>query len=80
MSVARTHSSPTTTPWFRASPDSTIVADMGCRILVADDEPHIRGVVRAYLEREATKSSRPENGEAASNTVRRQGWIAGFWT
>jgi DNA-binding response OmpR family regulator len=38
---------------------------MGSRILVADDEPHIREVVRAYLEREGYEVVEAEDGEAA---------------
>ena len=51
--------------WFRPWADSTIVAGMGSRILVADDEPHIRAVVRAYLEREGYEVLEAEDGEAA---------------
>jgi DNA-binding response OmpR family regulator len=36
---------------------------MGSRILVADDEPHIREVVRAYLEREGYEVLEAEDGE-----------------
>ena len=53
------------TPWFRPWADSTIVATMGSRILVADDEPHIRAVVRAYLEREGYEVLEAEDGETA---------------
>ena len=53
---------------------------MGSRILVADDEPHIRGVVRAYLEREGYEVVEAENGEAPSNTVAKPGWTCWFWT
>jgi two-component system OmpR family response regulator len=38
---------------------------MGSRILVADDEPHIREVVRAYLEREGYEVLEAADGEAA---------------
>jgi DNA-binding response OmpR family regulator len=38
---------------------------MGSRILVADDEPHIRAVVRAYLEREGYEVIEAEDGETA---------------
>jgi DNA-binding response OmpR family regulator len=38
---------------------------MGSRILVADDEPHIREVVRAYLEREGYEVLEAEDGETA---------------
>jgi DNA-binding response OmpR family regulator len=38
---------------------------MGSRILVADDEPHIREVVRAYLEREGYEVVEAADGEAA---------------
>jgi two-component system, OmpR family, response regulator RegX3 len=53
------------TPWFRPWADSTIVATMGSRILVADDEPHIREVVRAYLEREGYEVVEAADGETA---------------
>ena len=53
------------TPWFRPWADSSIVAAMGSRILVADDEPHIREVVRAYLEREGYEVVEAADGEAA---------------
>jgi DNA-binding response OmpR family regulator len=56
---------PINTPWFRPWADSTIVAAMGSRILVADDEPHIRAVVRAYLEREGYEVLEAEDGETA---------------
>ena len=46
---------------------------MGSRILVADDEPHIRGVVRAYLEREGYEVVEAENGEAALEHGREAG-------
>ena len=52
-------------PWFRPWADSTIVAAMGSRILVADDEPHIREVVRAYLEREGYDVVEAADGETA---------------
>lgn len=55
----------TTAPWFRPWADSTIVAAMGSRILVADDEPHIREVVRAYLEREGYEVLEAADGETA---------------
>ena len=38
---------------------------MGSRILVADDEPHIREVVRAYLEREGYEVVEAADGETA---------------
>jgi DNA-binding response OmpR family regulator len=38
---------------------------MGSRILVADDEPHIRAVVRAYLEREGYEVLEAEDGDTA---------------
>jgi DNA-binding response OmpR family regulator len=38
---------------------------MGSRILIADDEPHIREVVRAYLEREGYDVVEAEDGETA---------------
>ena len=53
------------TPWFRPWADSSIVAGMGSRILVADDEPHIREVVRAYLEREGYEVVEAADGETA---------------
>ena len=53
------------TPWYRPWADSTIVASMGSRILVADDEPHIREVVRAYLEREGYEVLEAADGETA---------------
>jgi DNA-binding response OmpR family regulator len=43
---------------------------MGSRILVADDEPHIRAVVRAYLEREGYEVTEAEDGEAALEQAR----------
>jgi len=46
---------------------------MGCRILVADDEPHIRAVVRAYLEREGYEVVEAEDGEAALEHARNDG-------
>jgi two-component system response regulator RegX3 len=52
-------------PWFRPWADSTIVATMSSRILVADDEPHIREVVRAYLEREGYEVLEAADGETA---------------
>jgi DNA-binding response OmpR family regulator len=42
-----------------------MVASMGSRILVADDEPHIRAVVRAYLEREGYEVLEAEDGDTA---------------
>jgi two-component system OmpR family response regulator len=62
-----------TTPWFRPWADSTIVAGMGSRILVADDEPHIREVVRAYLEREGYEVLEAEDGETALEHGRNAG-------
>ena len=43
---------------------------MGSRILVADDEPHIRAVVRAYLEREGYEVTEAEDGESALERAR----------
>jgi DNA-binding response OmpR family regulator len=43
---------------------------MGSRILVADDEPHIREVVRAYLEREGHEVLEASDGEAALELAR----------
>src|ERR1035437_6922747 len=56
---------PGNVPWFRSWADSTMVASMGSRILVADDEPHIRAVVRAYLEREGYEVLEAEDGDTA---------------
>jgi DNA-binding response OmpR family regulator len=64
---------PTNMPWFRSWADSTIVAAMGSRILVADDEPHIRAVVRAYLEREGYEVVEAEDGETALELGRSDG-------
>ena len=50
---------------YRLEPNSFIVATMGLKVLVADDEPHIRAVVRAYLEREGYEVLEAEDGEAA---------------
>ena len=52
-------------PWFRPWAESTIVSAMGSRILVADDEPHIREVVRAYLEREGYEVLEAMDGDTA---------------
>jgi DNA-binding response OmpR family regulator len=46
---------------------------MGSRILVADDEPHIRAVVRAYLEREGYEVVEAEDGDAALESARNAG-------
>ena len=43
---------------------------MGSRILVADDEPHIREVVKAYLEREGYEVVEAEDGETALDLAR----------
>jgi DNA-binding response OmpR family regulator len=43
---------------------------MGSRILVADDEPHIREVVRAYLEREGYEVIEAQDGETALTQAR----------
>ena len=61
------------TPWYRPWADSTIVASMGSRILVADDEPHIREVVRAYLEREGYEVLEAGDGETALEHGRNAG-------
>jgi DNA-binding response OmpR family regulator len=61
------------TPWLRPWTDSTIVAAMGSRVLVADDEPHIRAVVRAYLEREGYEVVEAADGEAALEAARTGG-------
>ena len=64
---------PGNVPWFRSWADSTIVASMGSRILVADDEPHIRAVVRAYLEREGYDVLEAEDGDTALELGRNDG-------
>ncbi len=46
---------------------------MGSRILVADDEPHIREVVRAYLERESYEVLEAPDGEVALSLARTAG-------
>jgi DNA-binding response OmpR family regulator len=46
---------------------------MGSRILVADDEPHIREVVRAYLEREGYEVLEASDGETALEHGRNAG-------
>ena len=46
---------------------------MGSRILVADDEPHIREVVRAYLERESYEVLEAPDGEVALQLARTAG-------
>ena len=71
--VGASESAQPNTPWFRPWADSTIVATMGSRILVADDEPHIRAVVRAYLEREGYEVLEAEDGEAALEHGRNAG-------
>ena len=43
---------------------------MGSRILIADDEPHIREVVRAYLERESYEVLEAPDGEVALELAR----------
>ncbi|MGA2514141.1 MAG: response regulator transcription factor [Candidatus Limnocylindrales bacterium] len=63
----------TTIPWFRPWADSTIVSGMGSRILVADDEPHIREVVRAYLEREGYEVLEAADGDTALEHGRNAG-------
>ncbi len=55
---------------FHPRPDSTIFPSMGSRILVADDEPHIREVVRAYLEREGYEVTEAQDGETALDQAR----------
>ena len=60
-------------PWYRPWADSSIVAAMGSRILVADDEPHIREVVRAYLEREGYEVVEAADGETALEHGRNAG-------
>jgi DNA-binding response OmpR family regulator len=50
---------------YRTEPESTIVWTMGSRILVIDDEPHIRAVVRAYLEREGYEVLEAADGDEA---------------
>jgi DNA-binding response OmpR family regulator len=46
---------------------------MGSRILIADDEPHIRAVVRAYLERESYEVVEAPDGEIALELARTAG-------
>jgi DNA-binding response OmpR family regulator len=46
---------------------------MGARILVADDEPHIREVIRAYLERESYEVLEAPDGEIALDLARTAG-------
>ncbi len=46
---------------------------MGSRILVADDEPHIREVIRAYLERESYEVLEAPDGETALELARTAG-------
>jgi DNA-binding response OmpR family regulator len=46
---------------------------MGSRILVADDEPHIRAVIRAYLERESYEVLEAPDGEVALELARSAG-------
>jgi DNA-binding response OmpR family regulator len=46
---------------------------MGSRILVADDEPHIREVIRAYLERESYEVLEASDGEVALELARTAG-------
>jgi two-component system response regulator RegX3 len=46
---------------------------MGTRILVADDEPHIREVIRAYLERESYEVLEALDGESALELARTAG-------
>ena len=46
---------------------------MRSRILVADDEPHIREVVRAYLEREGYEVLEAADGETALEHGRSSG-------
>jgi len=46
---------------------------MGSRILVADDEPHIREVVRAYLEREGYEVLEAVDGDTALEHARNAG-------
>jgi DNA-binding response OmpR family regulator len=60
-------------PEYRPEPASTIVRAMASRILVADDEPHIREVVRAYLEREGYEVLEASEGEAALELARTAG-------
>jgi len=59
-------------PWFRPWAESTIVSTMGSRILVADDESHIREVVKAYLEREGYEVVEAGDGETALALAREQ--------
>jgi DNA-binding response OmpR family regulator len=46
---------------------------MGSRIVVADDEPHIREVIRAYLEREGHEVLEAADGESALELARSGG-------
>ena len=46
---------------------------MAPRILVADDEPHIREVVRAYLEREGYEVLEAADGDSALELARTPG-------
>ena len=46
---------------------------MATRILVADDEPHIREVIRAYLERESYEVLEAPDGEVALELARTAG-------
>jgi DNA-binding response OmpR family regulator len=62
-----------TAPWYRPWAESSIVSGMGSRILVADDEPHIREVVRAYLEREGYEVIEAADGETALEHGRHAG-------
>ena len=46
---------------------------MAPRVLVADDEPHIREVVRAYLEREGYEVIEASDGDSALERARTPG-------
>ena len=70
LGVASVSTPSAVAPWYRPWADSTIVATMGSRILVADDEPHIREVVRAYLEREGYDVVEAQDGETALELAR----------
>jgi DNA-binding response OmpR family regulator len=61
-------------PWYRSWVNSSIVAGMGSRILVADDEPHIREIVRAYLQREGYEVAEAADGESALEQAKSAGF------
>jgi DNA-binding response OmpR family regulator len=61
FSVADSHATP---------PDLPYRVPMPFRVLVADDEPHIREVVRAYLEREGYEVLEAADGNTALDLAR----------